>query len=58
MSVFILGQVFLDFRDSQVAPDFLVRLLGQMFKVLQETLASLDLMDNMVNTSPLITLLY
>lgn len=57
MSVFILGQVFLDFRDSQVAPDLLVRLLGQMFKVLLETLASLDLMDNMVNTSLLITLL-
>lgn len=57
MSVFILGQVFLDFRDSQVVPDLLVRLLGQMFKVLQETLASLDLTDNMVNTSLLITLL-
>lgn len=55
MSVFILGQVFLDFQDSQVAPDLLVRLLGQMSKVLQETLASLDLMDNMVNMSPLIT---
>lgn len=35
-----------------------MRLLGQTFEDLQETLAYLGLMDNMVNTCPPITLLY
>lgn len=58
MFVFILFQVFLDFQASQVALDFLVRLLDQKFEDLQETLAHLGPMDNMVNISPLITLMY
>lgn len=58
MFVFNLFQVFLDFQASQVALDFLVRLLGQMFEDLQETLAYLVLMDKMVNTSLLIILLF
>lgn len=58
MFVLILFQVFLDFQASQVALDLLVRLLGRMFEGLQETLAYLGLMDNMVNTSPLIILFY
>lgn len=58
MFVFILFQVFLDFQASQVALDLLVRRLGRMFEDLQETLAYLGLMGNMVNTSPLITFLY
>lgn len=58
MSVLILCQVFLDFQASQVALVFLVKSLGRIFKDLQETLASLGLMDNMVTTPPQIPLLY
>lgn len=54
MAGVFLFQVVLDCQASQVDPELLVRLWGQMFLDLLETPASLAWMESMVNMFPLV----